>query len=62
MKNLECSQGNDEYTFLVKRCVSKVSILMVYVDDMIVVGDNEEKIRQMKRKILSEFDLIDLGS
>ncbi|KAG6495140.1 hypothetical protein ZIOFF_042931 [Zingiber officinale] len=38
------------------------TILLVYVDDMIVTGDDEVEIQALKSKLTSEFEIKDLGS
>ncbi|KAG6519635.1 hypothetical protein ZIOFF_023132 [Zingiber officinale] len=40
----------------------RTTILLVYVDDMIVTGDDEVEIQALKSKLTSEFEIKDLGS
>ena len=39
----------------------KKSILIVYVDDIIVIGNDEMEIDQLKKKLATEFEIKDLG-
>lgn len=41
--------------------LEKVTIVLVYIDDMIVTGDDCEKIDMLKRMLATEFELKDLG-
>ena len=40
---------------------SKITILMVYVDDIILTEDDEIKIARLKRGLVEEFEIKDLG-
>ena len=35
-------------------------ILLLYVDDMLIVGDNKQDIEKLKRKLSKEFEMKDL--
>lgn len=39
----------------------KVAILIVYVDDIIIIGDYEDEIVSLKGNLTSECELKDLG-
>ena len=39
----------------------KMSILIVYVDDIILTGNDEEGIRKLKGQLACEFETKDLG-
>lgn len=39
----------------------KIAILIVYVDDIIMTGDDLFKINKLKNKLEVEFDIKDLG-
>ncbi|CAN6440880.1 unnamed protein product [Victoria cruziana] len=54
-------QGNEDHTLFVKRCDLSVAIFLVYVDDMIVTGDNINEINRLKKRLATEFELKDLG-
>ncbi|KAG6531058.1 hypothetical protein ZIOFF_004828 [Zingiber officinale] len=55
-------QGNADHTLFIKRKGDNTTILLVYVDDMIVTGDDEVEIQALKSKLTSEFEIKDLGS
>ncbi|CAN1837958.1 Retrovirus-related Pol polyprotein from transposon TNT 1-94 [Linum perenne] len=51
-----------DHTLFVKHSKSgKLAILIVYVDDIIITGDDTEEIQQLKQSLAKEFDLKDLG-
>ncbi|XP_042067375.1 uncharacterized mitochondrial protein AtMg00810-like [Salvia splendens] len=46
--------------FLKKRD-GKITCLIVYVDDMIITGDDEEEISELRKNLFKEFEMKDLG-
>ena len=61
MVGLEYRQSNADHTVFFKRCGSHITILAVYVDDMIVTGDDEAEIARLKEQLSKEFEVKDLG-
>ncbi|KAF3773518.1 Retrovirus-related Pol polyprotein from transposon TNT 1-94 [Nymphaea thermarum] len=61
MRSTGYRQGNGDHTLFIKQRNGLVSLLLVYVDDMIVTGSDEEENRKMKERLAKEFDLKDLG-
>nr|KYP53851.1 Retrovirus-related Pol polyprotein from transposon TNT 1-94 [Cajanus cajan] len=54
------SQG--DHTLFIKHSPNgKLTILLVYVDDMIIVGDDEEEKLTPKKKLATHFEMKDLG-
>ncbi|CAN6454768.1 unnamed protein product [Victoria cruziana] len=61
MRDLGYNQGNGDHTLLIKITNNKVNILLIYVDDMVIAGDDEMEIKKLKKRLADEFDLKDLG-
>jgi hypothetical protein len=54
-------QSNSDHTMFVKRQGGKITVLIVYVDDIIVTGDDEDEISSIKQRLATEFEVKDLG-
>ncbi|CAN1337340.1 Retrovirus-related Pol polyprotein from transposon TNT 1-94 [Linum perenne] len=55
-------QCQTDHTLFVKHSsTGKVSILIVYVDDIIITGDDVEEITSLKSRLAREFEIKDLG-
>ncbi|XP_073016671.1 uncharacterized protein [Primulina eburnea] len=54
-------QGQSDHTMFTKFSESRVSVLIVYVDDIILTGDDIEEMRLLKEKLSKEFEIKDLG-
>ena len=55
-------QSQADHTLFHKRSVNeKISILIVYVDDIIVTGNNQEAISRLMEKLAQTFELKNLG-
>lgn len=44
-----------------KQKLGKVTVLIVYVDDMIITGDDEEEISRLQKELATEFEMKNLG-
>ena len=51
-----------DHTLFYKRQATGITILIVYVDDIILIGDNREEIHKIIRKLAVEFEMKDLGN
>ena len=52
-----CKQGNADHTLFTKHTTNgKKSILIVYVDDIIIIGDDIHEIKALKQKLKEEFE------
>lgn len=56
-----CFQCQADHTLFVKQWGSKVTTLIVYVDDIVVIGNDEAKMRELKCYLAKEFEIVDLG-
>jgi hypothetical protein len=48
-------QSNSDHTLFLKHRLGKVTALIVYVDDMIVTGDDAEEISKLQEQLVIEF-------
>jgi hypothetical protein len=48
MKRIGYHQGNSDHTLFIKRKNERVTLLIIYVDDMIVTGDDADKIKRLQ--------------
>ena len=61
MKKYEYRKGNAGHTLFIKRKDGKVTLLIIYVDDMIVTGDDTMEIERLQGHLSSKFKMKDLG-
>lgn len=61
IKSQGYTQGQADHTLFIKSSGVKVAILIVYVDDIILTGDNLEEMSILKQKLATEFETKDLG-
>ncbi|KZV22697.1 Cysteine-rich RLK (receptor-like protein kinase) 8 [Dorcoceras hygrometricum] len=62
VKNQGYTQGQSDHTMFIKSSgTGKVAVLIVYVDDIIISGNDEEEIHRLKKCLSSEFEVKDLG-
>ena len=50
-------QSNPDHTLFVKHNVHKVTVLIVYVDDIVVTGNDEEEVTHLKMLLAKEFEI-----
>ncbi|PRQ31062.1 putative RNA-directed DNA polymerase [Rosa chinensis] len=62
MKKIGYRQSNSDHTLFLKHQCGKVTALIIYVDDMVVTGDDLEEIQRLQGQLSSEFEMKDLGS
>ena len=55
-------QSHSDHTLFVKKREGKVTCLIIYVDDMIITGDDREEIKKLKENLFKEFEMKDLGA
>jgi hypothetical protein len=61
MKKYGFYQSNSDHTLFLKHRQSKVTTLIVYVDDMIITGDDTEEIAKLQKQLAAEFEMKNLG-
>lgn len=52
----------DHTLFLRTSQAKKISLLIVYVDDIILSGNDEEELQKLKKQLAQEFEVKDLGN
>ena len=61
MKNYGFQQRNSDDTLFLKRQLGKVMALTVYLDDMIIIGNDLEEILRLQKQLAIEFEMKKLG-
>jgi hypothetical protein len=54
-------QCNGDHTVFYKHQGSCITILVVYVDDIVITGDDVKEIRKLKERLGRAFEVKDLG-
>nr|GEX93040.1 LL-diaminopimelate aminotransferase, chloroplastic-like [Tanacetum cinerariifolium] len=62
MKRYGFKQSNSDHTLFLKNRKNRVKCLIIYVDDMVITGNDEEEIKRLKEGLFIEFEMKDLGS
>lgn len=63
VKNQGYVQAQSDHTMFIKHFDDgKIVILIVYVDDIILIGDNVTEMDRLKKSLALEFEIKDLGS
>ncbi|CAL9017645.1 unnamed protein product [Prunus brigantina] len=57
MKKFGYVQSNSDHTLFLKRHKGKLTALIIYVDDMIVTGDDQAEIQNLQKYLASEFEM-----
>ena len=50
-----------DHSMFIKHTQNSTTIILVYVDDIIVTGNDNEEIKRVKQSLKDEFDIKDLG-
>jgi Reverse transcriptase (RNA-dependent DNA polymerase) len=61
MVGMGYQQINADYTVFYRQYESHITMLAVYVDDMIITGNNEKEITHLKVRLNKEFEVKDFG-
>ncbi|XP_071901935.1 retrovirus-related Pol polyprotein from transposon RE1 isoform X4 [Coffea arabica] len=62
MEEYGFKQASADHTLFYKRNYNDITVLLVYVDDMIVTGNNKEEIENLRSYLAKEFEIKDLGT
>ena len=62
MRKLRYKQSDADHTLFIKQKLGKVTALIVYVDDMVVTGNDPSEITALQKELATEFKLKDLGN
>lgn len=54
-------QSNSDHTLFLKKRGKLITCLIIYVDDMIITGDDLEEVKRLKENLFKEFEMKDLG-
>ncbi|KAJ0603580.1 putative RNA-directed DNA polymerase [Helianthus annuus] len=61
MKKYGFKQSNSDHTLFLKQRNGLVTCLIIYVDNMIITGNDEEEMTRLKMNLFKEFEMKDLG-
>ena len=62
MKKFGYKQSNSDHTLFLKRRGNQITCLIIYVDDMVITGNDEQEIKILKGRLFLEFEMKDLGN
>ena len=63
MKSYGYCQSQADHTIFHRHSrEGKVAILIVYVDDIILTGDDFEELKRLKKRLVTDFKIKDLGA
>lgn len=60
MKKYGYVQSDSDHTLFLRRSRGKITVLIIYVDDMIITGDDQEEIVKLQQKLSTEFEMKNL--
>jgi hypothetical protein len=61
MKKYGYQQSHSDHTLFLKRQRGKVTALIIYVDDMIITGDDSKEISSLQEQLATKFEMKNLG-
>nr|GEU51147.1 putative RNA-directed DNA polymerase [Tanacetum cinerariifolium] len=62
MKRYGFKQSNSDHTLFLKNRKNRVTCLIIYIDDMVITGNDEEEIKTLKEGLFAEFEMKDQGN
>jgi Reverse transcriptase (RNA-dependent DNA polymerase) len=60
IKKLGYQQTNVDHTMFIQRKDEKICILVVYVDDIVLIGNDSVEMKRLKASLVKEFEMKDL--
>ena len=60
MKRFGYKQSNSNHTLFLKKKEDRITCLVIYVDDMVITGNNAKEIDKLKRQLFHEVEMKDL--
>ena len=57
MKKFGSEQCNSDHTLFFKKRKNRITCLIIFVDDMVIIGNDAEEICDLKKKLSLEFDM-----
>lgn len=54
-------QSNVDHTLFIRHQTGKLTLLIVYVDDIVMTGDDKKEMARQKKLLAEEFEIKDLG-
>ena len=61
MKNYGYKQCNSDHTLFPKHREGMATALIIYIDDMIIIGNDDEEIAKLQKHLSTEFGMKNLG-
>ena len=61
LRKVGFQQSESDDTLYVRQQGKNMVILVMYVDDLIIIGNNDDHITQVKKELHAGFKMIDLG-
>ena len=62
MKAFNYKQSGSDHTLFIKHQNGKVTALIIYVDDMVLTGDDPEEMTLLQQNLAAEFEMKSLGN
>ena len=62
MRKYGFQQSNSDHTLFLKCQQGKVTTLIVYVDDMIITGNDTKKVVKLQKQLAAEFGWVEIFS
>ncbi|MCO5594757.1 hypothetical protein L7F22_048790 [Adiantum nelumboides] len=61
LKKIGFKQSTDDHSLFLKHVDGEIVVIVIYVDDLILTGSHDEQILDVKKSLLRELNMKDLG-